>query len=122
LNALKKLSIQTLSFWFFVLMLFVSMIDGGTYVNRALRLVPNVMALLIIVFLFTSKTHKFPTLFLIFLLLAAVSAFLFERPFFSYATILLGTVAYVFAAFTTIAKLGRIQANWPYGFYFLCVF
>ena len=102
---------------FFLVMTAVSVYDGGTMINRGIRLIPNVLAL---VWLLSSKRFRRSIYFILFLscqLVAAIIAFYYEISWLRETMLILSFASYLMLGFVGLQEIDRIKTNW-----FLSVF
>jgi hypothetical protein len=105
---------------FFIFFFLLNIIDGGVMVNRSLRLIPN-LAAIIIIYWFKEKRNKYIVGFLILLLLSALVSFGYENIILRRLTIVLTFFAYLVLGFSIIPKIEKLMTSWYLSAYFIVV-
>lgn len=115
----KSPGIRTHLLFFFLIMTAISIYDGGTMVNRAIRLVPNLGALIYLIASRNTKSSIFLNLFLICQLLSAVVAFYYEISWLRETMLFLSFASYLLLGFAGLQEINRLKANWFLALYFV---
>lgn len=107
----------------FIIIFLISIfsIDKGVFVNRILRLVPNIVALGIVLYNFKFNSNKYILGFLIFLLCSSIASIGYENILLKKIAITLGFIAYVALGFFVMFNIKKIKTTWFLNLYFIAV-
>jgi uncharacterized membrane protein len=119
MDVIQKKQYGILFIILFMLFGLASIYDGGTMINRGIRLFPNVVALGVLLIWFKPKTNPFILAFLACLLISDCLAFYYEKPILKELTLFFNLLAYILLGFAVIPKFSKIKAGWFLGIYFL---
>ena len=104
---------------FFIVFFLISIIDAGYMMNRAIRLIPNLAAIIILIYSYKLNSNKYILGFLVLLLLSAIASFDYENMLLRRATIIFSFLAYLVLGFSILPKVGKLKTNWFLSVYFI---
>ncbi|MEL6810350.1 MAG: hypothetical protein AAFP76_03325 [Bacteroidota bacterium] len=119
MNTIKKIGNLKLAFLFFLVFGSISIVDGGTAINRIIRVIPLAFAIVIILLGFRNKSHKYVIAFLLGHLLSGLFAIKYESPIYRELTIIFGLLGNLALGLSVIPKFNKIKTNWFLGIYFV---
>ena len=87
-------------------------------INRAIRLLPNLVAFYIIYTVYKNTSHKYILIFLFCIFISSICAFFYERPIFTVLSLSFNFLGYLSLGLALIPKLSKIKAGWFLKVYF----